>query len=595
FVCALLSGPAGCPSGGSQLGQPKPTDGTGGPVISDRFLPDGPGYYCFRAEYSGGGQFAPSSDGSPQECFQVVAPQTGPTYTVNTAADHVDATGCTVDDCTLHEAIAAANAAGVAATIDFSILPTGPQTIALTSALPAVTVTTTIVGLSQPGSLGGPGIALDGTALPPATDGLILQGASSSVRGLAFENIPGNAIHIRASRTLVTQVLIGQTQLGGVLFHNGGDGVLVEGASNTRITNSTIASNLGAGIHVGNKAVSTVITGNTIGSPTGGELGLPGNSGAGVLIDSASSSTQVGGTGQGDGNRIAFNTGAGVSVASQHNAILGNSIDHNGGGGIDLGTAGNQLQPPPLLAAARESGHQLTIIGKFLAPGDTYRLEYFLNQTCVDPPSLGPNEGATFIGSSQVVVNAGGEAAINATIDISNVPPNAGSVVTATATSSTNNTSEFSTRCITITQGGTATDATLSLATNTQTTTPGASAIPVADIPPTAFGNSTVDSNGNTASAPLGAIPLGAIPLGAIPLGAIPLGAIPLGAIGFTPQALLQDGLGGVPLNSVPLKAPKSWEAELQGTPLAGLPIQTLTLRDVLSLNPLPVDLRPGA
>src|SRR5205085_3157177 len=84
-ICGVLAAPTGCASGGSPAGQAKSTDGTGGPVTSDPFLPDGPGYYCFRAEYSGGGQFAGSSDGSPGECFQVVAKQTGPTYTVNTA------------------------------------------------------------------------------------------------------------------------------------------------------------------------------------------------------------------------------------------------------------------------------------------------------------------------------------------------------------------------------------------------------------------------------------------------------------------------------------------------------------------------------
>ena len=593
-ICGPLAAASGCASGGTAVGTPKSTDGSGGPVVSDSFTPDKGGFYCFRADYSGGGQFAPSSDGSAQECFQVSAQQSGPTYTVNTTADHADASGCTDVDCSLREAINAANAHDGPATIDFSILPVGPQTIALTSPLPAVQNTTTIDGLSQPGSLRGPGIVLDGTATPVGTDGLVLQASGSVVHDLAFQNFPRNAIVVRGNNVQLTHNLIGTTQLGGIVFHNGGNGIFVDGADGVQITNNLVASNLLAGIYLTNSATGAVITRNTIGG-TGPEA-VPGNAGPGVRIDQGSDGNQIGGTGSGDGNRIAFNTGAGVSVASQHNQILGNSIDANGAGGIDLGATGNQLQAPPLLAAARESGNQLNIVGKFIAPGDTYRIEFFLNQACIDPTkAAGPNEGATFIGWGSKTVNAGGEAAINAFIDISNIPAGAGNVVTATATSSSGNTSEFSKRCITITQGGTASDATLSLSESTATTTPGASAVPLSDIPPSAFGNALDSTSGSTSSAPLGAIPLGAIPLGAIPLGAIPLGAIPLGAIGLTPQALLQDGLGGVPLNSIPLKAPKSWDAELQNTALAGLPTQTLTLRDVLSLNPLPPDLQPGA
>ena len=345
------------------------------------------------------------------------------------------------------------------------------------------------------------------------------------------------------------------------------------------------------GILVTGGSSGTIIHGNKIGTDANGDPADEGNVGAGVQIDSDSPNTHVGGT-DGDGNRIADNGGPAVLVGSSGNPILGNSIEGNGGGGIDLGDTGNQLQAAPLIAFARVSGNSVNVIGKFLTPAGTYRLEYFLNTFC---PDGGPREGATFIGSSQVVVNGGGEAAVNATLDISDVSPDAGSLVTATATSASNDTSAFSNRCIALTRGGTATSATLSLSADTSTTPPGAAVIPLSAIPPSAFGNTSTDSNGAVVGAPLGAIPLGAIPLGAIPLGAIPLGAIPLGAIGFTPQSLVQDGLGGVPLNTIPLKAPLSWETELHGTPLQGVPAQTLTLKDVLGLASPPANLvTPG-
>ena len=54
------------------------------------------------------------------------------------------------------------------------------------------------------------------------------------------------------------------------------------------------------------------------------------------------SSNSIGGTDSGHGNLIAFNNGAGVSVAglSTNNAIQGNAIRDNGALGIDLNADG---------------------------------------------------------------------------------------------------------------------------------------------------------------------------------------------------------------------------------------------------------------
>ena len=530
-------------------------------------------------------------------CSSPDPPQTGPTFTVNTADDHND-TACTLSDCSLREALNAANNTEDAATIHFAILSYGLATIALGNPLPKAVVPITIDGTTEPGVLAGPGIALDGIEMtaPEGTplDGIVLAAGSSTVRGLAFENFARNAIVITGDGVHIVGNVIGTTPDGTALQSNGGAGIVVNGAAGTQISGNLVSGSGAAGISVTGGATGTMIQGNKIGTGANGDPHGVGNLGAGIQIAVNSPNTHVGGVGSGEGNRIAANGGPGVLVGSSGNPILGNSIGRNGGGGISLGDTGNQLQAAPLIAFARVSGNSLNVIGKFLTPAGMYRLEYFLNTSC---PEVGPKEGATFIGSSQVVVNGGGEAAVNATLDISDVSPNAGSLVTATATSASGNTSAFSNRCISLTRGGTATSATLSLYADTATTPPGASVIPLSAIPPSAFSKTSTDSNGGTVAAPLGAIPLGAIPLGAIPLGAIPLGAIPLGAIGFTPQSLVQDGLGGVPLNTIPLKAPLSWETELNGTPLKGVPAQTLTLKDVLGLPPavLPANLvTPG-
>jgi CSLREA domain-containing protein len=70
---------------------------------------------------------------------------------VNSTADPGDGT-CDVTECTLHEAIAKANAAAGADEVDFAISGPGVHTIALVGELPAITGQLTIDGYSQGGA-----------------------------------------------------------------------------------------------------------------------------------------------------------------------------------------------------------------------------------------------------------------------------------------------------------------------------------------------------------------------------------------------------------------------------------------------------------
>ena len=114
------------------------------------------------------------------------------TYVVNTTADHDDGT-CDGSDCSLREAINAANAAaapGVAG-ITFA-LGGGPQQISvLGSALPPITVPVSIDGTTQPGAPAGTmGVTLNGDGAG-ASDGLVLAPGSggSTIRGLAIRRL----------------------------------------------------------------------------------------------------------------------------------------------------------------------------------------------------------------------------------------------------------------------------------------------------------------------------------------------------------------------------------------------------------------------
>src|SRR5262249_236845 len=148
--------------------------------------------------------------------------------------------------------------------------------------------------------------------------------------------------------------------------------------------------------------------------------------------------------GAGQGNIIAFNSGAGVFVEgnSSGNAILSNSIFSNTGLGIDLAPAGvtpndpcdvdsgpNHLQNFPILASAFNGGGGIPLAGTLnRTGGHTFRIEFFSNSVC---HLSGDGEGKTLLGST--VVTSVGDCSISFAFVAS---PNllSGRFVTATAT-----------------------------------------------------------------------------------------------------------------------------------------------------------------
>ncbi|MBF8284782.1 MAG: hypothetical protein HW378_3697, partial [Anaerolineales bacterium] len=90
------------------------------------------------------------------------APQPGPIFTVNTAIINVTSTACTFGQCSLRDAINAANArpnndnGSTPDEIRFALPGSGPYLIQPASALPAITEAVIIDGTSQPGYAGAP-------------------------------------------------------------------------------------------------------------------------------------------------------------------------------------------------------------------------------------------------------------------------------------------------------------------------------------------------------------------------------------------------------------------------------------------------------
>jgi len=315
------------------------------------------------------------------------------------------------------------------------------------------------VGGTEPGAcnvISGNGVILPDRPRPEqfaVGNGILISGGSGS-------QILGNFIGTNADGTVAAPRSL----------DDGQTGVSIAGSANNIIGGTTAAarniiSGNNSGVVIsGANATNNVVQGNFIGTDVNG-VGAIGNKANGVEISGGASNNNIGGAVTGAGNTIAFNgctdrycTAAGVYVQSgTGNAILGNSIFSNNGLGIDLDplnavnpndscdsdVGANNRQNFPIITSAKTDPNTTTIQGTLNSTANTQlRIEFFANASC-NPASNG--EGQTFLGFT----NATTDASCNASFSFS--APNAaitGPVITATATDSNGNTSEFS-ACVT--------------------------------------------------------------------------------------------------------------------------------------------------
>jgi CSLREA domain-containing protein len=229
-------------------------------------------------------------------------------------------------------------------------------------------------------------------------------------------------------------------------------------------------------------STGNVVRGNYIGTAIDGISDL-GNGAAGIDFTQGSSNNVIGGTLEGEGNVIAFNS-RGIAVLSETsdgNRILGNSIHSNTGLGIelmgpagelgvspnddgDLDSGGNNQQNFPVLTSA-ESG-SVEVEGTLSSTVSTsYLVEVFASDEC---DASGNGEGQRPLGWVVVNLDASGEGGFSFEAF---EPIEPGSSITATATSlTTDDTSEFS-ECIELT-GPTPTPTVAPTPTATPTPTP---------------------------------------------------------------------------------------------------------------------------
>ena len=305
-------------------------------------------------------------------------------------------------------------------------------------------------------------------ALANKGDGIQINGASSNQvgdsepgAGNVISGNLGNGIELSSATTgnLILGNLVGTTVDGQHALGNQDDGLRLDGATLTTIGGITagdgnvIASNQGNGIETVDSAINNLIEGNQIGTDRSGLLVL-GNRGNGVSLGSNSNS--IGGLDSGAGNTIAFNgtgsVGAGVQLVGlvEKDSILSNSIHDNAGLGINLGngptpnhmpgTPGpNNYQNFPVLSGVQTNGSTTSLSGTLLgSPSSTYTIQIFWSSK-PDPSGFG--QGQNLLATFTAYTDSTGNATINLALPAAPPP---GSVISATATDSSGNTSEFS-------------------------------------------------------------------------------------------------------------------------------------------------------
>lgn len=405
----------------------------------------------------------------------------------------------------LRQAIIDSNATYGSNEIDFAIEGefTGPPTIQLDAALPPITNSVLIDGTTQYGSGGKPYVELDGTYAGAKSNGLEIQATGVTIQGLVINRFSGSGILVlepptstpggpKATGMLADQILnnyIGTDVTGTTSLGNGGYGVQVVGSNvvvGTRQAPNVIAGNAYDGIRVSDAtATGITIQGNAIGTDLsghfslgnlgsgidvrrgassvttsgnivlangldglhienaskvhstndwlgaiGGSSPLLGNHGAGVQLVGASQSSVI-------GDQIQNNRAAGISAVGPGagNDFLFNTICTNGGGvGIALSQGANNFQrPPTIISAVSFVANQTTVTGAVVGnPNTLVQVQFFKN------PPTDRNEGCALIGTVNVLTGLNGIGVFSKVL-----PASVGDYLTATATETTNGTSEF--------------------------------------------------------------------------------------------------------------------------------------------------------
>ncbi len=325
---------------------------------------------------------ATDSNGNTSEFSQdVVAAYSNPLL-VTTTAD--SGTG------SLRVAITYANANPGTSAITFDIPGTGVQTITPDSPLPAITVSVTIDGYSQPGAhantlaqgddavilieING-GLTGGGGFSFPTGDGLVLSGGNSTVRGLAIDGFSGGAaIHVNSpGGDTIAGDFLGIDPTGNVARPDQ-VGVQVQTNNNTiggttPADRDVVSANTFAEVYLlGEGAIRNTVEGDFVGTNAAGTASLsnPGG-GDGVDVDNGAFANTIGGTTASARNVLSGNGASGVRIAAAgtgNNVVEGNLIGTDGSGTAEIGNGADGV-------AISSSAFNNTVGGTTTGAGNT--------------------------------------------------------------------------------------------------------------------------------------------------------------------------------------------------------------------------------
>ncbi len=334
-----------------------------------------------------------------------------------------------------------------------------------------------VIGLNAAGTGGvGNGLSTGASAgIAISTAAANLVGGTNAGAGNVISANNGAGIFLvgtTAASNVVQGNFIGTDSSGTRQQGNVFEGIYLEDAGTNQIGGSgagagnVISGNYRQGIFLTNAAWN-VIQGNFIGTQADGTDNLA-NQFHNVELQANANHNVIGGAAAGAGNRLAFASmnnsqlycGVRVRTGASNNVISGNAIFSNGALGIDLSptdgstaagvnaivdcesgiaaNAANAGQNFPTLTDVY-SGASTRLRGTLDSrPGKTYTLEFFASPV---GDASGYGEGQMFLGQTNLTLGATCTANFTVYLPVA-VPP--GWVVTATATDSSNNTSEFS-------------------------------------------------------------------------------------------------------------------------------------------------------
>jgi CSLREA domain-containing protein len=282
---------------------------------------------------------------APPPPAEAAAPEApAATFTVNTTSDSPSGT-CGDGTCTLREALIEANANGSSKdTINFNVAGDGPHIINLASALQAVSQPVIINGASEPGATCGSlpltmKIVLNGSGLSSGETGLKITASNAEVRGLVIQRFPSHGVEINGNSNKLACNYIGTNSAGSLDLGNGSIGVYINNGGANELENNLISGNDSYGVYIGGaNANGNKLSANRIGLTAAGSAALP-NGGEGVLVQDATN-TAVGVAG--NGNAISGNSGHGILISgnSPGTVVEGNRIGTSSNGQADLGNGG---------------------------------------------------------------------------------------------------------------------------------------------------------------------------------------------------------------------------------------------------------------